>query len=101
MIKKTGRYLILHNVKPAGVILGSTKPAAANPQFTRKEVDGEQAMLFLRQLTDATGYEIYELKGDPLILQTTVVCAKAEEVIAQEIGNANAVSGTSPEGMGI
>lgn len=87
MLKKSSRYLILHKVtKP--LALGAVNPTAGNPQFTRRECTGEEAMEFLRLLSDATGYEIYELKGDPLVLQTTVIVCKEELVIAEEIGNA-------------
>ena len=87
MLKKANRYLILHRVKQSGLKLGEA--ASGNPQYTRREVSGEEALAFLRTLNDATGYEIYELKGSPLILQTTVVVAKEEEILAEEIGNAN------------
>lgn len=87
MLKKSNRYLILHQAETKGGLSLPSKPIG-NPQFTRREVTGEEAMAFLRELTDATGYEIYELKGSPLILQTTVVVAKEEEVLAKEIGDA-------------
>lgn len=88
MLKKANRYLILHQVKKL-LALGAIQPTAGNPTFTRKEVSGEEALAFLRELTDAEGYEIFELKGAALTLQTTVVCVKEEEQIAEAIGNAN------------
>lgn len=91
MLKKANKYLILHRVHPTGLLkLGAAQAPHANPQYTRREVTGEEAMAFLRNLTDATGYEIYELKGSPLILQTTVVVAKEEDVLAETIGQQNA-----------
>lgn len=93
MLKKSNRYLILHKViaKSTSASPLGNRPTieTGNPQFTRREVTGEEALAFLRELTNAEGYEIYELKGSPLILQTTVVVAREEEVIAEEIGKAN------------
>lgn len=88
MLKKAKRYLILHEVKSSG--LAFSQGRSANPQFTRREVSGEEAMAFLRTLSDATGYEIYELQGKALVMQTTVVVAEQAEVLAQEIGKADA-----------
>ncbi len=83
-IKKSSRYLILRKVDvPRPALSNLNKSQQPNRVvFSRRECTGDEALTFLQSLQDASGYEIYELKGAPLVLQTTVVVAKAEDVDA-------------------
>lgn len=82
-IKKTNRYLILKKAERSAPLLPKAG-VAPKDLFTRRECTGEEVLAILQELDDAEGYEIYELKGAPLVLQTTVVVARVAETSAAD-----------------
>lgn len=82
-IKKSNRYLILKKAQPK-TALGLKSAVPPKDLFTRRECTGEEALALLQELEDAEGYEIYELKGSPLVLQTTVVVARVQDTSAED-----------------